>query len=154
MHGIKTCWIQDCIVTIWKSDIYKDSKIKCYERKNCLFSFFGGIAVQEVFGGVWFYGQRYYSGKFILVLSKSSSITFGDAKGKWQWTLSYYYNFFLFLRESMCTSGERGGGRETVLGRLHAQRKAQFHDPDIMTWAKIKSWVLNWLTHLGPGQWI
>ena len=44
---------------------------------------------------------------------------------------------------------EREGGR--VLSRLHTQHGAQCrtrpHDPEIMTWAEIKSQTLNWLNH-------
>ena len=48
--------------------------------------------------------------------------------------------------------GGRGRERGRVLSRLHVQGRvwwqAQSHDPEIMTWAKIKRRLLNWLSHL------
>ena len=52
-------------------------------------------------------------------------------------------------------AGERGRGkekgRERILSRLHSQHRAQCgvqsHDREIMTWAKIESQTLNWLSH-------
>ena len=44
-----------------------------------------------------------------------------------------------------------GRNRERILSRLHAQHRAWCrawsHDPDVMTWAEIKSWTLNQLSH-------
>ena len=52
-----------------------------------------------------------------------------------------------------------GGGaewereRERILSRLHSWNgvwcRAQSHNPEIMTWAEIKSRTLNWLSHPG-----
>ena len=68
---------------------------------------------------------------------------------------------FVFLRERKITheQGRRigGAGRERervsewILTRLHAQHRVQLpswsHDPGIMTWAEIKSLMLNQLSH-------
>ena len=44
-------------------------------------------------------------------------------------------------------------GRKNILSRPHAQCgvhcRAQSHNHEIMTWAEIKSWRLNWLSHPG-----
>ena len=49
--------------------------------------------------------------------------------------------------------GGRGKGRERILIGLHAQHRTLHwtwsHDPEIMTWAKIKSQALNQLSHPG-----
>ena len=61
---------------------------------------------------------------------------------------------FIYETESKQT-GERGRGkgRERILSRLYAQPGAQHwagsHAPGIMTWAEIKSQMLNWLSHQG-----
>ena len=51
----------------------------------------------------------------------------------------------------------RDRGRERIPNRLHAQcragRGAPSHNLEIMTWAKIKSQMLNWLSHPGA-PWI
>ena len=54
--------------------------------------------------------------------------------------LIFLIDFSFFEKE--CVSGERGkgGGRETL---------SVSQDPDIMTWAEIKSWTLNRLSHPG-----
>ena len=65
--------------------------------------------------------------------------------------------YFLRERECMCTRMSRGrwaeGDQERILSRLHAPHRdwhtAGSHDPGIMTWVKIKSGTLNWLSHLG-----
>ena len=53
--------------------------------------------------------------------------------------------------EREITSMGRGRGRGT--SRLHGERRAwhgaRSYDPEIMTWAKIKSQMPNWLSHLG-----
>ena len=55
---------------------------------------------------------------------------------------------FIYLRES---EWDREG--ERIWGRLHAACRAwceaRSHHPEIMTWAKTKNWMLNWLSHLG-----
>ena len=44
-------------------------------------------------------------------------------------------------------------GRERIISRFRAQQGAHYgarsHDPEIMTWADIRSQMLNWLSHLG-----
>ena len=46
--------------------------------------------------------------------------------------------------------GTQGKG-ERILSRLHSQHGAQWrawsHNLEIMTWAEIKSWTLDWLSH-------
>ena len=50
---------------------------------------------------------------------------------------------------------ESGGsrGKERISRRLHAQHRAPHgawsHDPGVVTWAEIKSQMLNWLSHPG-----
>ena len=45
----------------------------------------------------------------------------------------------------------RGEGKERIWSRLHteygAQRGTCFPNPEIMIWAEIKNWMLNWLSH-------
>ena len=47
----------------------------------------------------------------------------------------------------------RRWGRERNLSRLHTQHRDQcaawFHNSEIMTWAKVKSQVVNWLNYSG-----
>ena len=71
-------------------------------------------------------------------------------------TLFIFILFFRRERERayMYRSGvERGRGRKKTFSNLHTQGRAQHrawsHDPEIMTWAKIKSQTLNWLNHPG-----
>ena len=60
-----------------------------------------------------------------------------------------------FLRERV-SRGERGQS-ERISSRLHAGQGArcgtQSHDPEIVTWAKIKSQRLNQLSHPGTPSW-
>ena len=50
----------------------------------------------------------------------------------------------------------RGRGRKRISSRLHTQHGAQHgawtHNPEIMTWAKIKSQIFNWLSHPSAPQ--
>ena len=60
------------------------------------------------------------------------------------------YIYIVFLRERVVGRGI-GRGRERILNRLCAQQGAQFrasyHNPEIRTWAEIKSWMLtHWAT--------
>ena len=62
--------------------------------------------------------------------------------------------FIYFEREKLYSHTwvrGRGRGRDSILSRLHAQHGAQrgdtSHDCEIMTWAEIKSQMLNWLSH-------
>ena len=59
-------------------------------------------------------------------------------------------HFFSF-RKHMCMVSEWGRGR--ILSRCHAPRRVyhgtQCHDPEIMTWAQIRSWMLTWLSYPG-----
>ena len=71
----------------------------------------------------------------------------------------FFINIYLFERERECQKCQRE--RERMAGRCLAEHRAQlrpqawFHDPKIMTWAEIKSWVLKWLNHLGiPHLWV
>jgi len=60
----------------------------------------------------------------------------------------FIFYFIIFL-----VGRGRGRRRERILSRLHVQhrawRGARSHDPEIMTWAKIKSQMLNRLSHPG-----
>ena len=51
-------------------------------------------------------------------------------------------------QESSGREGTEGEGKR-ILSRLHTQCRAQSHNPEIMTWAEIKSLPLNWLNHPG-----
>ena len=57
--------------------------------------------------------------------------------------------FFFFLDGGR----SRRRGRERLPSRLHAQRRAwhgaRSHNPETITWAEIKSRMLNWLSHPG-----
>ena len=60
--------------------------------------------------------------------------------------------FFLFIWEREQARGRTDGDRETW-SRLPTEHRAQHgtqsQDPEIMTWAEIKSQLLNWLSHEG-----
>ena len=57
---------------------------------------------------------------------------------------------YLFERDTASTS--RGRGRERVRSRLPSEHgaccRSWSQDPEIKTWAKIKSWALNQASHL------
>ena len=61
----------------------------------------------------------------------------------------------VFEREKERAWAEEGAEEEgesipsRLQTKLRAQCRAQSHDPEIMTWAKIKSWMFNWLSHPG-----
>ena len=57
-------------------------------------------------------------------------------------------------RDSMCKwlGRDRERGRERILSRIWAWHGAWSHNPEIMTWAEIKSQTLNWLSHPGAPQ--
>ena len=61
--------------------------------------------------------------------------------------------FLLFRGIEKVEKGE-GRRRERILSRLHTQSRAWCgawsHDPEIMIWTKIQSWMLNQLSHPGP----
>ena len=64
------------------------------------------------------------------------------------------YFWFLILEKG---EGEMQRERERnppsrLLAGHGAWRGAQSHNPEIMTWAKIKSWVLSWLSHPGARE--
>ena len=62
------------------------------------------------------------------------------------------YMLLFFEKERRRKRGRREG--ERILSRLHAQHRAQRRarspDPEITTWAKIKSRMLNWLSYQAP----
>ena len=66
--------------------------------------------------------------------------------------LCVFFFKILFMREN----GEKG--RERGRSRLYtvqwAQCRARWKDPEIMTWAKTKSWMLHWLSHPGTSDFI
>ena len=94
--------------------------------------------------------------------SKFSSYFFfisSKLKGLW----FFFFRFYLFIclfRE--CKQGEEQQERERqnpkqIRAERGAQCKAQSNDPDIMTWAEIKSRMVNWLSHPGAlikGLWL
>ena len=62
--------------------------------------------------------------------------------------------FIYFERGSECKWGrDRERGRGSIPNRIYALHEAQCwagsHDPEIMTWAKIKSRTPKWLSHPG-----
>ena len=68
-------------------------------------------------------------------------------------SLYYFFNVFIFILElEWARRGAEGEG-ERVSSRLPAehgaQQGAQSHHTEIMTWAKIKSQIFNWLSHPG-----
>ena len=71
------------------------------------------------------------------------------------------YSFiYLFTYSFTCLfnfrEGERERKRGRILSRLHTQRGAQrdawSQNSGIITWAKIKSWTINWPSHPGTPQ--
>ena len=67
--------------------------------------------------------------------------------------LSFFKIYFMYFWERESKQGEEQQERERIPSRLPtecgAPLGAQSHDPEIMTWAKTKSWMLNWLSHSG-----
>ena len=77
----------------------------------------------------------------------------------------FFFFFFFFLRERgehVCSCAcacvheqgrSRGRSKERILGGLHAQNGTQpgarSHSQEIVTWAKIRSWLLDALNHPG-----
>ena len=60
---------------------------------------------------------------------------------------------FIYLREKesipLCANGGRSRGVERVPVDHGTWPDVQFHDPEIMTWAETKSWMLNQQSHPG-----
>ena len=77
--------------------------------------------------------------------------------GKWEQWAPRRWKGKALSQEGLEVSGRVGRGRgrrrERIPGRLCAEcgawYGAWFHTPKSMTWAKIKSWMLNWLSHPG-----
>ena len=72
----------------------------------------------------------------------------------WGVSLFLFLFFFLDLIDRLidCTSGgrRRGTGRENLKQTpcwTWSPMRAQTHDPKIMTWAELKSQMVNWLSH-------
>ena len=67
-------------------------------------------------------------------------------------------DLFIYLRKHASMNGGKGRGRRRErIFRLPAEcgawHRARSHDPEIMTWAEIKSWMLNQFSHPGtPNQ--
>jgi len=69
----------------------------------------------------------------------------------------YLFIIYLFIYERervhvhTCANWgrDRGKGRKRISSRLHAQHGAQSQDPETVTWSKIKSRMLNRLSHPG-----
>ena len=82
--------------------------------------------------------------------------------GKWisrERLFCFLFFKILFTWESTCKADEEGGHvgqRVRISIRLWAKHRArlgaQSHNPEIMTWAKTKSWTLNPLSHQTPQE--
>ena len=57
-----------------------------------------------------------------------------------------FISLFFLRKIEKCMCEWEGGEK----GKGQVQHRAQSHDPEIMTWMKIKSWRLNQLSHLAP----
>ena len=93
--------------------------------------------------------------EIVIFPTKFSLTSLNISKPLWQFDIASCFSLFkIYFRERENTSGGEGQ-RETekILSRLHAQRGARHgarsHDPGLMTWAQIKSWLLNRLSHPG-----
>ena len=70
--------------------------------------------------------------------------------------LRFLFVLFSFERErAWAGEGQREKGRERILSRLYTVSTEpclgfKLMNHEIMTWAKVKSWMLNWLSHPGP----
>ena len=66
--------------------------------------------------------------------------------------LLFFKDLFILEREREQAVGRsRGKGRENISSRLYTEHGAQCgfqsHNPEIMTWAKTKSQLLNQISH-------
>ena len=69
----------------------------------------------------------------------------------------FFFKFIHFKREiekAQVGEGQREGETESQAGFVHAIRAEadvglKLMNSEIMTWAEIKSWTLNWLSHPG-----
>ena len=87
-------------------------------------------------------GQFYHHSSLISVLSSQKQLSI---------IISIFLYFFLtYFRESMCTQVEGIEG-EGIRSRIHTECRARWgawsQDPEITTWAKTKSQMLNQLHH-------
>ena len=58
-------------------------------------------------------------------------------------TTSFSFKIYLFILERECAwASEQGVGQ-----REHGAQPGRSHNPEIITWAETKSWMLNWLSH-------
>jgi len=57
--------------------------------------------------------------------------------------------FFIYLREKVSGGGAEGEGQGDSVMNAEPNTRARTHNAEIMTWAKIKSRKLNWLSHPG-----
>ena len=70
-------------------------------------------------------------------------------------TMCFFFFFLLEREREWEKTGARGRGRKRMNPKQARcepgvrQRRARSHNPGIMTWAKIKSGILNWLSHPG-----
>ena len=73
---------------------------------------------------------------------------------KWCFILFLLIDWFLKIVFIWETGLSRKKGRERVrvCDECRAWLEAQTHEPEIMTWAKSKSWMLNRLSHPGAPQ--
>ena len=61
----------------------------------------------------------------------------------------YFLRFYLFEREQARGGAKREGQADSCLMWSLTEAGAQSHDPEIMTGAEIKSWMLNRWKHPG-----
>ena len=107
---------------------------------------------------LWFLTWICFESYFLGVLSISLIVLYSYVFCR-QLVVGPYLSFFkvyLFILESNCMWAGRGAerrGRGRISSRLHVEHRAQWGlDPmthEIMTWAKIISWTLTWLSHPG-----
>ena len=79
--------------------------------------------------------------------------SYASTIGFYCFMFSFSFFKFIYLREKERESrmGRRGEGERNpsrLLTECGTQCEAQSHDSEIMTWAKTKSQMLNWLCHL------
>lgn len=98
--------------------------------------------------------------QFIIISFFSFFFSFFSSSSTFSSTFSFSLSlspspspFFLFFRSCSCSSlrekREEGQREERILSRPYAQWEAPSHDSEIMTWAEMKSQMLNQLNHPG-----
>jgi len=87
------------------------------------------------------------SKSFSLTLFPGKSFNFCKSNLLWLKKIYLFFKDFIYLFEREC---KQGRSREREISRLRTERRAQCgaqsHNPEIMTWAEIKSQMFNWVT--------